>query len=474
MRSVLWLNIALPVIVAAGVWRGILDTFARWYYPNNSPIGLVATLALLLCWLYLMWASRTEARVVPRRWLALCGSMLLAHVLLYGRVPGMITCTLAGSAIVVASLGALPPRIRERSWGFAPWMLGALPIGPSLDFYLGYPLRATVAWTAAALLGGGVEVVGTGLARGDYTVFVDAPCSGVRMLTVSLLLAGVVGVAFQKRFGATVVLAGLAILLALLGNCVRAIVLFAFGAAAEQGTFTHDFVGIAVFLTCALMLVLAASGGTRGGRELESSVVFVGSSVSRSTFPRLACLAVLASIGVLLPVPASQVVVRQTLDGEVRWPAVLGERAIEYQVPSPELARYFESSPVQMREGKVVGSHLRVLVRQVNRATRDLHPSEHCYRALGFQCAALPAERDAQGHLWSRFSAVHPDGRSYVVKQCFFSVDANAVRTSSRLEEWTLGRPSWPDSSSWYWAAARPGADVGHTLAVTIAEAVDS
>ena len=158
----------------------------------------------------------------------------------------------------------------------------------------------------------------------------------------------------------------------------------------------------------------------------------------------------------------------------IAWPEIVAGEHFSIAAPDPALASYRAVFLGTMAQGMLEPSGRLVLLRQCAEPTLSLHTSENCYVVAGFQCATLPAERDAQGHLWSRFSAVHPDGRSYVVKQCFFSVDANSVKASSRLEEWTAGRPSWPDSSSWYWAAARPGgAVVGHTLAVTIAESED-
>ena len=71
---------------------------------------------------------------------------------------------------------------------FHPGVLGllwlSLPLVPSLQFYLGYPLRMLVASLAAPILrlaGFAVVQEGTCLNWAGQLIWIDAPCSGVRM-----------------------------------------------------------------------------------------------------------------------------------------------------------------------------------------------------------------------------------------------------------------------------------------------------
>lgn len=78
----------------------------------------------------------------------------------------------------------------------------SLPLIPSLQFYGGYPLRVLVACAAAPILRlGGFAVMrdGTCLNWSGQLIWIDAPCSGIRMLWVGLYLA--CASPLLKRFG---------------------------------------------------------------------------------------------------------------------------------------------------------------------------------------------------------------------------------------------------------------------------------
>jgi exosortase/archaeosortase family protein len=384
----------------------------------------------------------------------------------------MVTSLVAVLALASILLGALPRAERLGAWGLVPWMLASLPLGVAVNLYFGYPLRVAVGWLASVLLMGQVTPLGTGLSDGTHTVFVDAPCSGIQMLRVAVLLAGIVAVLYRLRLGRTLVLCFGAVLLAVVGNTLRVCVLFLLTRRGDVSDALHTWSGLGIFAGCALALVGAGMALGRWPLQLGEHAKTGRRSFRRLDLVSRAALCLAAALAFAVPFAVAE---RPHEGGaSIPWPEFVAGEQFVVASPDPALASYRVIFLGTMAQGSLDPSGRLVLLRQCVEPTLSLHTSENCYVVAGFQCAALPAERDAQGHLWSRFSAVHPDGRSYVVKQCFFSVDANAVRASSRLEEWTLGRPSWPDSSSWYWAAARPGADVGHTLAVTSAEAVDS
>jgi hypothetical protein len=80
---------------------------------------------------------------------------------------------------------------RERPVAFWGLIALALPVLPSLQFTLGYPMRVISATLAVGLLqaqGLMVARQGTFLLWRDEMVQFDAPCSGVSMLWASLLL----------------------------------------------------------------------------------------------------------------------------------------------------------------------------------------------------------------------------------------------------------------------------------------------
>ena len=78
-----------------------------------------------------------------------------------------------------------------------------------------------------------------------------------------------------------------------------------------------------------------------------------------------------------------------------------------------------------------------VIVREVMRPTRMLHPAADCLRALGYEITPGPIRRDADGRDWGTFIASR-DGERLQVRERIVGSDERA----------------WTDLSAWYWAAA--------------------
>lgn len=108
-------------------------------------------------------------------------------------------------------------------------VLLALPALPTAQFMLGFPLRAAAGELAARLLGlSGLAVVreGVSLRMGDRLVAIDAPCSGVNMLWMAVLLALVLAALAGTPTARTAMLVTAASALAIAGNALRAASLF--------------------------------------------------------------------------------------------------------------------------------------------------------------------------------------------------------------------------------------------------------
>src|SRR5262249_53543066 len=141
--------------------------------------------------------------------LALCAA---SHAVM----PPIMRAALA----IAATLFCLYVAVRREHPPVAFWGLVALalPVLPSLQFVLGYPMRIVSASLAVVMLRAHGLVVtreGTLLAwRGEMVQF-DAPCSGVSMLWVGLLVA-LMGCVLMRLSTAKVVVAVLlAIMLAI-------------------------------------------------------------------------------------------------------------------------------------------------------------------------------------------------------------------------------------------------------------------
>jgi exosortase/archaeosortase family protein len=145
---------------------------------------------------------------------------------------------------------------------FRPWAVGlgllGLPMASSLQFYLGYPLRIASGAVALVLLRlGGVAVdrEGVYLRAGGELVMIDAPCSGMRMLWAALLLACCLSALFRLHARASLLAAGAAALLAVLGNGLRTSALFWADTHAPQlPAFSHAGIGAVAFAMLAVAL----------------------------------------------------------------------------------------------------------------------------------------------------------------------------------------------------------------------------
>ncbi|WP_380871998.1 hypothetical protein ACFB49_29530 [Sphingomonas sp. DBB INV C78] len=179
-------------------------------------------------------------------------------------------CTILATYTVAAATGWALPQMAAAvaGLGWAGWssvkrgalpapMIGILllmlPLFPSLEFYLAYPMRRICAGLTAMMLRlNGVEVTVKGIALdwdGTLLLF-DAACSGLRMLWSALLLVSAIALAGRfslLRYGSAIIVALVA---TILGNALRAASLFY----VENGftpTFAgpaaHETVGIAAF-----------------------------------------------------------------------------------------------------------------------------------------------------------------------------------------------------------------------------------
>ncbi|MBO9642912.1 MAG: hypothetical protein J7603_07285 [Pseudacidovorax sp.] len=166
--------------------------------------------------------------------------------------------------------------------------------------------------------------------------------------------------------------------------------------------------------------------------KLAFALVLVASLVA-SLWP-------LAQDGVVpSPSPAASPEWPATWDGVPLRPQALGEVEARF-------ARHFPGHIARFTDGRQV-----LVMRQVERPTRLLHPAEDCWRALGYRILQARLEHDARGRLWRCFHAERA-GRS-------------AQRVCERIED-AAGR-AFTDTSAWYWASWRASA-AGPWTAVTV------
>jgi exosortase/archaeosortase family protein len=242
-------------LMAAAYWGAWIELALR--LRNSEAAASLVLVALAVAAPALLRLARGERLLaVP---LATAGLLLALYVVACFAAPPIAQMAVAVVALLHALFraghdGRLPPALV----GLA---LLALPVLPTLEFYLAFPLRLASAGLTASLLqasGLAVSVEGVALRWGDRLIQFDAPCSGVHMLWAALFLASAVG--FLDRFGLARYLAALAValVLAIAGNALRAASLFY----VESGIVTtgmpaaaHDAIGLAAFAMTAMAFV---------------------------------------------------------------------------------------------------------------------------------------------------------------------------------------------------------------------------
>jgi len=243
--------LAAPAVAFWPVWR--------WYAARaggsaDEAWGLLA----FACAVYFFWRGRA-GREAAGPGLLFPALLVLLYAASYALLPplarGAVAFTALGCAASVLRFG------RRFHVGTLGLLYLSLPLIPSLQFYGGYPLRAFVAGTVAPLLRlGGYAVVreGTCLNWAGRLIWVDAPCSGVRMLWVGLFVACALACLYELRPLKTLAALAAAFVAILLGNVVRAAALFYVEAGVVAAPpWAHDYVGVVSFAAVAGSIMLA-------------------------------------------------------------------------------------------------------------------------------------------------------------------------------------------------------------------------
>jgi hypothetical protein len=163
---------------------------------------------------------------------------------------------------------------------------------------------------------------------------------------------------------------------------------------------------------------------------------------------RVVALAVLMACGLmpwLLAKPSSAEASRAEA---VVWPDRWEGRPIRPLALSPVERRFADRFPGAI--GRFTDGERVMVLREVVRPTRMLHPATDCYRGLGFRVEQAHLERDSRQRLWRCFTA--GSGRQ-------------RLRVCERIED-SRGQ-GFTDTSAWFWSASL-GQSEGPWRAVTV------
>lgn len=158
----------------------------------------------------------------------------------------------------------------------------------------------------------------------------------------------------------------------------------------------------------------------------------------------------------LAPGPASGAAGTATVAQPVdEWPMQWQGQPLRPLALSEVERRFADRFPGRIARFAVAGTGELVL-RDVARPTRMLHPAADCWRGIGWRVQAARLERDDSDALWRCFEAQR-DGRR--VRVCERIVGADGQ--------------SFTDASAWYWTAAL-GRSQGPWRAVTHVTALEA
>jgi exosortase/archaeosortase family protein len=235
-----------------GLWPHWLYMARRLADGSDEPWGILAALTVLV----LLVRDRHQLEVPTRSALVASGVLAVVAALASLLLPSLAAAAIAMLALGIFLVHALP---RRPATPLVALLLLSLPVIASLQFYLGYPLRALTAHASALVLGMlGIDAsaAGASLLSDGTTVLVDAPCAGIGMLWIGSYTAALLS--WLNRAGAlrTALNALAAGLLVLAANVARNTALFFPEAGlVHWPAWSHDAIGLAAFALAVVPIV---------------------------------------------------------------------------------------------------------------------------------------------------------------------------------------------------------------------------
>lgn len=238
----LLLILGLQVIAFWDVWRWYVS---RAVYSWDQPWGVLALIAAI----GFLLASR-------RSWPQTDRSLLIPTLLVILYAATYLSFGPLARATVAFTAFAVTTSSLRFGKSFHPGLFGllylSLPTLPTLQFFGGYPLRIVVAELTAPILrmsGFAVIPEGTCLNWAGKLIWIDAPCSGIKMLWVGLFLTFVVLCLYELPLLKTLLLLPLVGVVIMATNVFRAVALFYLEAGVlNMPSWGHEYAGVIAFV----------------------------------------------------------------------------------------------------------------------------------------------------------------------------------------------------------------------------------
>ena len=241
MKRILFIA-GLQLLAFWEVWRWYVS---RAVYSWDQPWGLLAFIADFV----FLLASKKPLPREPRS-LLLPALVIVLYVATYFVFPPLARAIVAFTALAVTA------SLLRFGRPFHPGLFGliylSLPALPTLQFFGGYPLRILVAELTAPILRiGGFAVIteGTCLNWAGRLIWIDAPCSGIKMLWVGLFLTFILLCLYELPVLKATLLVLLAFVVIIGANVFRAVALFYLEAGVlNLPSWGHEYAGLVSFV----------------------------------------------------------------------------------------------------------------------------------------------------------------------------------------------------------------------------------
>jgi len=240
----------------------VISFWPAWYWyimrladGSDDSWGVIALLTILI--LCLLRGQRIDCALHDNYMLV--AVILIAFYAVFYHSLSPMTRTLIALSTIAYTLSIRYLRIFRHPalWGL---LILALPVFSSLTFYFSYPLRRIAGLISISLIriiGIPVSLDGTMLRWQSNLIWIDAPCSGIRMLWTTFYLFFTLSVLMNLRFKTTFLLAPVSLFIAIFGNALRSSSLFLLEIKrVSVPSWMHTGVGVLSFIFSSLILVV--------------------------------------------------------------------------------------------------------------------------------------------------------------------------------------------------------------------------
>lgn len=262
-----WGTAAIAIAALLGVflwahWSTLVELFQEWQINDNYSVGQLVPLAAL----YLLWSERDKLRGLKP---TTCWWGIVLLLIAQGaRTAGMVTLFESGEryamvlTIVAVVLLVAGWRVAWRLKWLLAFLFLMIPLPGRIHTMISGPLQGqatTGAVFVLELFGVTVDRTGHIIVLNDVTeLAVAEACSGLRMLTAFVVVAGVLAGVVDRPFWQRCVVVISSVPIAIVCNIIRLVataVLFMWFDSDLAETFFHDFAGLTMMPIAVLMIM---------------------------------------------------------------------------------------------------------------------------------------------------------------------------------------------------------------------------